>query len=307
MATKGMGRGSFGDLVNVLQVAMQQQGFYTGVVDGDFGGGTERALWALQSSASQQQTGCADPATWQRVTGLDWPPLFERCLQLTARIEGHGYQTVAGDFDGAGLTWGIIGFTLQHGEIQALVREAMLRDPGLVRSAFGAATDELMERLSGDDWNKLKDWTDSISIGANRAGVAQPWRDGFRLLGMSPLMKQLQRDRARRQYFDPSQATARGLQLGGDLGAALAFDIHVQNGGVKSADRKTFDTRMARASDCSPLARRVLLAELVAAGAKVRWRADVAARKQAIATGLGDVHGMRLDLSVWGMDLLDPV
>jgi len=232
--------------------------------------------------------------------------VFERCLQLTARIEGHGYQAVAGDFDGAGLTWGIIGFTLQHGEIQALVREAMLRDPDLVRSAFGASTDELVGRLTGDDWNQLKDWADSISVGPNGVGVAQPWRDGFRLLGASPLMKQLQRDRARRQYFDPSQATACALQLGGDLGAALAFDIHVQNGGVKAADRKAFDTRMAQASDRSPLARRVLLADLVAASANARWRADVAARKQAIATGLGEVHGMRLDLSAWGMDLVDP-
>ena len=306
MSAKGMARGCFGDLVNILQVALQYEGFYTGAVDGDFGGGTERSVQAFQASTDQQQTGCADPTTWQRATRLDWPPLFERCLQATARLEGHGYQTVAGDFDGAGLTWGIIGFTLQHGEIQALVREAMLRDPDLVRSAFGASTDELMERLAGNDWDKLKDWTDSISVGPNRVGVGQPWRDGFRVLGASPLMKQMQRDRARRQYFDPSQVTVSELQLGGDLGAALAFDIHVQNGGVKPADRETFDARMSQASDRSPLARRVLLAQLVAASASARWRADVAARKQAIATGLGEVHGMRLDLSAWGMDLVDP-
>ena len=306
MSAKGIGRGCFGDLVNLLQTGLQQQGYYTGAVDGDFGGGTERSVQAFQASLRAEQTGCADPSTWHQATGLDWPPLFERCLQLSARIEGHGYQTVAGDFDGAGLTWGIIGFTLQHGEIQALVREAMLRDPDLVRSAFGASTDELMERFAGTDWNQLKDWTDSISVGPDRVGVAQPWRDGFRLLGAAPLMKQLQRDRARRQYFDPSQVTATALQLGGDLGAALAFDIHVQNGGVKPADRMTFDARMAQASDRSALARRVLLANLVAASANPRWRADVAARKQAIATGLGEVHGMRLDLSVWGMDLVDP-
>jgi len=306
MSVKGMGRGCFGDLVNVLQVALQQQGFYTGAVDGDFGGGTERAVQAFQASAGQRQTGCAEPATWRRATGLDWPALFERCLQVTARLEGHGYQTVAGNFDGAGLTWGIIGFTLQHGGIQALVREAMLRDPAVVRAAFGESADELVERLSGGDWNKLKGWADGISLGANRAGVAQPWRDGFRRLGAAPLMKQLQREHARRQYFEPSQATAQALELGGELGAALAFDIHVQNGGVKAADRKTFAARMARAGDRSPSARRALLADLVAASASARWRADVAARKRAIATGLGEVHGMHLDLSTWGMDLEDP-
>lgn len=306
MGAKGMGRGCFGDLVNVLQVALQQQGFYTGAVDGDFGGGTERAVQAFQASAGRQQSGRADPPTWQGATGLPWPSLFERCLQVTARLEGHGYQTVAGNFDGAGLTWGIIGFTLQHGGIQALVREAMLRDPDLVRGAFGAATDELLERMTDADWSRLKGWADSISLGANLAGVAQPWRDGFRRLGATPLMKQLQRERARREYFEPSQATAQALGLGGELGAALAFDIHVQNGGVKAADRKTFAARMARAGDRSPAARRVLLADLVGASAKARWRADVTARKRAIATGLGEVHGLRLDMSAWGMDLVDP-
>lgn len=306
MAAKGFARGCFGDLVGLLQGALQQQGFYTGAVDGDFGGGTERAVRGFQASAGLRQSGCVEPATWQRATGLDWPALFERCLQVTARLEGHGYQLIAGNFDGAGLTWGIIGFTLRHGGIQALVREVMLRDPELVRGAFGSVADELVERLAGNDWEQLAEWADSISVGANRGGVAQPWRDGFRRLGATPLMKQLQRERARRQYFEPSQATARELQLGGDLGAALAFDIHVQNGGVKAADRKTFASRLAKAGDRSALARRVLLAELVAASASARWRADVAVRKQAIATGLGEVHGVRLDLSAWGMDLVDP-
>lgn len=306
MASKGFARGCFGDLIGLVQGALQQQGFYTGAVDGDFGGGTERAVRAFQASASLRQSGRVEPVTWQRATGLDWPGLFERCLQVTARLEGHGYQIIVGNFDGAGLTWGIIGFTLRHGGIQALVREATLRDPALVRAAFGGVADELAERLAGTDWDQLAEWADSISVGTNRVGVAQPWRDGFRQLGASPLMKQLQRDRARRQYFEPAQATARTLQLGGDLGTALAFDIHVQNGGVKPADRRTLDARMAKASDRSPAARRIALAGLVAASANAKWRADVAARKLAIATGLGEVHGLRLDLSAWGMDLDDP-
>jgi hypothetical protein len=30
---------------------------------------------------------------------------------------------VAGNFDNAWLTWGIIGFTLKHGEIQKIIKE----------------------------------------------------------------------------------------------------------------------------------------------------------------------------------------
>jgi peptidoglycan hydrolase-like protein with peptidoglycan-binding domain len=304
MSIKGLARGSFGDLVGTLQTALQQSGLYTGTIDGDFGGGTERAVRSLQADAGTPQTGCADPATWQRATGLEWPDLFERCLQLTARLEGHGYQMVAGNFDGAGLTWGIIGFTLKHGEVQALVREAMLRDPALVPGAFGPAADELLRWMACDDWGKLKAWTDSISTGRQKSMVEQPWRDGFRRLGQAPLMKQLQRDRARRIYFVPAMTTALDLELGGDLGAALAFDIQVQNGGVKSSDRKAFERR-AQTEAPTPRARRILLADLVAASAKAAWRADVKARKSAIATGTGEVHGARLDLSAWGLDVDD--
>jgi hypothetical protein len=158
--------------------------------------------------------------------------------------------------------------------------------------------------MACDDWGKLKAWTDSISTGRRKTMVVQPWREGFRKLGQAPLMKQLQRDRARRIYFVPAMATALDLELGGDLGTALAFDIQVQNGGVKSSDRKTFERR-APTEAPTPRARCILLADLVAASARAAWRADVKARKSTIATGMGEVHGARLDLSAWGLDVDD--
>jgi len=306
MSAKGFSRGSFGDLVGLLQTALQRDGFYTGRVDGDFGGGTERAVKQAQTEAGLAATGRADPSTWQHATGQQWPSLFERCLQVTARLEGHGYSMVAGNFDGAGLTWGVIGFTLKHGEIQALVSEALLRDPELIRNAFGDRSDELIGHMLDDDWKTLRAWSDAISLGAGKVRVAQPWRDAFQTLGRAPLMQLLQRERARRQYFEPALETATGLQLGGELGTALAFDIQVQNGGVKKADRRAYETRIARARDRSAGRRRRLLAELVAASANARWRADVAARKNAIASGSGEAHGLHLELEAWGMDLSDP-
>ena len=60
-------------------------------------------------------------------------------------MEGHGFTMVAGDFDGAGLTWGIIGFTLKHGEIQRIVQERVVFAPiwenGFIR-AFGPRMEE---------------------------------------------------------------------------------------------------------------------------------------------------------------------
>jgi len=164
MSTAVIGRGPFGDLVGVLQSGLQQRGYYTSKVDGDFGGGTERALRNFQADKRLRQTGAADAKTWSAATGLPWPELFERCLQVTARFEGHGYQTVAGNFDGAGLTWGIIGFTLQHGEMQAIVNEVQLRNPALLRECFGEVTDQLLARVTGPNNATLLKWAEAFAL-----------------------------------------------------------------------------------------------------------------------------------------------
>src|SRR5262245_49838284 len=103
-------RGSFGDLVGLLQTGLKRSGHYTRGVDGDFGGGTDTAVRSFQADRKKTVDGRATPEIWEAATGLPWPELFQRCLQLTARFEGHGYTLIAGNFDGAGLTWGIIGF-----------------------------------------------------------------------------------------------------------------------------------------------------------------------------------------------------
>ena len=50
-----------------------------------------------------------------------------------------------------------------------------------------------------------------------------------------------------------------------------------------------------------PLARRQLLATLVADGARKAYRDDVFARKNAIATGRGVAHGQLFTMIDWGL------
>src|SRR3989442_10151224 len=122
MARPLFSRGAKGHLITRLQRALSGSCFYTGTVDGDYGPGTERAVGEYQDGKNVPATGRVDDEAWTGLMHSEIPALFERCLQLTARLEGHGFTMVAGDFDGAGLTWGIIGYTLKHGEIQGIVR-----------------------------------------------------------------------------------------------------------------------------------------------------------------------------------------
>ncbi|HET7133361.1 MAG TPA: peptidoglycan-binding domain-containing protein, partial [Gammaproteobacteria bacterium] len=270
-------------------------------IDGDFGGGTDSAVRSFQVDRGDKASGRVDPVAWQAITGMPWPQLFERCLQLTARFEGHGYKLIAGNFDGAGLTWGIIGFTLKHGVVQAIVSEVAARAPQLLVAAFGQRADELVETFRTLKGAALLEWADSVSTGARKQTVIEPWRSGFAQLGGEPLVQEIQRRRAREQYYDEAMATAVRLGSRAERDVALCFDIHVQNGGVKAADQAAYRDAVAKSNGPKTAAgRREVLALLVADSANRKYRADVLSRKSAIAVGQGVVHQQLFVLDNWG-------
>ena len=295
-------RGCRGAIPKRLQACLAAGGFYTGAVDGIYGGGTERAVRAFQASQRLEQTGAVDEATWIGATQSPIPSLAERCLQLTAAFEGHGFSIVQGNFDGAWLTWGIIGFTLKHGEIQRLVLRAWEADPNTVRAAFGERVSELVQLVARNNPRELERWANSVSSGASKASVIEPWRSGFMKLGESPLVQQLQIQRAMDAYFSPCLATAERYNLTSELGIALCFDVHVQNGGVRPTAHHAIVKAIGMDFSKQPeAARREALARAVAAQSAARWRADVLSRKLAFAQGEGKVHGEFFDLANWGL------
>jgi putative peptidoglycan binding protein len=297
------GRGAKGDLIAVLQSGLAARGTYTGKVDGDYGGATDNAVRALQALGKRAISGRVGEVDWRDATGLAWPELFDRCLQLTSRFEGHGYGTVAGNFDGAGLTWGIIGFTLAGGELRALLLEIASRAPQLLASAFGAATPELLVHLRDDSAAQRAAWADSISQPPKKQGVAEPWRGGFMRLGAEPLVQEIQRREARRKYFEGALATAKRLGLASERGVALCFDVHVQNGGVKPATEAAYAAEVAKLGTAAgEEPKRRALARLVAASAKAAFRQDVLDRKDCIASGKGTVHKESFDVDAWALD-----
>ena len=291
-------RGIKGLIVSRMQDVLTAGGFYTGKVDGDYGGGTARAIGSAQSQLRIAPTGSVDESTWQGLMHAPIPSLFERCLQLTSCIEGHGFTMIAGNFDGAGLTWGIVGFTLLHGELQKIVLDVFASNPAVVNRSFGDRADELLRMMQAPAAQQMA-WADSISTGRDNGSALEPWRSAFFRFGSEEIVQRRQLGRAHDVYFDPALETARGLGLTTELGAALCFDIHVQNGGIRKSTRTAIEAgRSPRASERTL---RALIANSVADAAKPRWREDVRKRKLAIASGAGEVHGVPLALESWGL------
>lgn len=295
-----LAKGSRGALVATVQRSLLAKRFYNDVTDGVFGRGTENAASQFQSSIGVQASGKIDEATWTALVEQPVPTVWERCLQLTAAFEGHNYVVLAGNFDGAGLTWGIIGFTLKAGELAGIVREAHDRDPQLVRGPFGDHADKLLDMMRAPADVQMA-WADEISVRPRKVRVAEPWASCFAQFGNQADVQAIQVRRAYEKYFVPAKVTAQRVGLHSELGVSLCFDIHVQNGGIKAKAKKAIDAGRPGLPSGDEHALRALIANAVADSARRQYQADVRARKLCIATGDGVVHGAKFALDNWGL------
>jgi hypothetical protein len=294
------GPGAHGESVRIIQQKLTAAGFDTNGIDASYGHGTITAVEAFQTKHSLPVTGNTDEATWALLTGnAPIPSLRERCLGLTSTFEGHGYTLAEGNFDGAGVTWGIIGFTLKGGELTQIVNAAYASDPALVRNCFGDCTDTLLKILAEPQDQQLA-WSSSVSSGASKGNLAEPYKSGFRKLGESSLGQQLQQQRVDADYYHPALATAKAYGLTTELGVALAFDIHVQDGGINHIVGAKVRSQMTPGMAEKDI--RVLIANGIADHALPVWREDVRTRKLTVATGEGTVHGVHYLLKNWGLD-----
>jgi peptidoglycan hydrolase-like protein with peptidoglycan-binding domain len=138
MARTLYGLGAHAGIVSDIQRALTAANFDPRGLDGVYGANTAAAVKAFQQAHGLSPTGTVDDLTWQVLMKKAIPGSDVRCLELTAAFEGHGYTLAQGNWDGAWLTWGIIGFTLKHGEVQKIVLAVEHSSPDLIRKAFGS-------------------------------------------------------------------------------------------------------------------------------------------------------------------------
>jgi peptidoglycan hydrolase-like protein with peptidoglycan-binding domain len=292
-----LGTGARGDLVQDLQAALAAHGLYRGPLDGDYGDVTAKAVRAFRRRANFPAAAAVDAPTWRQATKRPVPTVRDRALQLTAAFEGHGFRLAQGNFDGAGLTWGVIGFTLASGQVPAIVLAVESSAPHLVGEAFGKKAPELLTMLHAP-WSRQRAWAQSLTLGGGR--LAEPWRTAFWRFGGFPAVQAIQLEHVD-GYFHPAQRDAQTLGFKTELGLALCFDIHVQNGSIGTGTMRRLKTLQAQHKIKDERELRVLLAQAVADAANPTYRADVLSRKLTVATGVGHVHGATYVLRNWGL------
>lgn len=290
------GVGSLGEIVRKIQSALTDAGFDTHGADGIYGNDTVTAVGAFQSANSLTATGRIDDGTWPILMKSPIPTVFDRCLELTASFENHGFGLAIGNFDGALLTWGIVGFTLASGEVQSIVLAVNESAQECVEKAFGANASQLLALMQASS-DEQKTWADSVTL--PNGTVAEPWRSMFQVFGSFSEVQQEQVRRVQSDYMNPAVGTAKTLGFTTELGLALCFDIHVQNGGIKPAAMSQI--RAAQTPGMSESQLRAVVASAVADFASPRWQDDVRNRKLTVASGQGVVHGHNYVLANWGL------
>jgi hypothetical protein len=218
-------------------------------------------------------------------------PAFGHALTVTATFETGGlapFETVTGNFDGAGMSFGPIQSNFTSGTLQDLFREFIATDKRRVRACFGDGDDyaELL-RVLGSSRAKQIAWADSKSIGARKAKVAQPWRGYFQAVGREPKFQAIMVAQAYNHY---GRAVIKALNWLAGVSSipvrnfsclAALFDLCVQQGSLDRAHKQI----RARVAEEQPKDEHELVRIAVTERgrrANQRWRADCVSRRLSI-------------------------
>lgn len=296
------GRSVRGHLVEILQTALAAQGVSPGKIDGVYGSGVARAVAAWQKVEGLPPTGEVDDLAWRTITGLHAPSLFDRILQLLAAYEGTGFGGAIGNFDGAYLTFGVIGFALRH-ELPELLADIEAEAPAEARKALGPRRWRRLLAASQGSAAQKRAFGDWLSTGAGKIRIRGAWRAGFQRLGDAAPVRRLQIERAfDRYYVNLALRDARRFNATTVREVGLFFDTAIQNGGVNARKRRLIDAALAAHPRTQGDARAKLIATAIADGSSRRWRRDVLKRRNVFATGQGVVHGANYIVEDWGLE-----
>lgn len=312
-----IGYGCRGFLVKMLQEALLKK-VPAGtklVADGIFGDQTNLALMDIRLAESagnltelttgeelKPSASCFVTADeYEKYTGVNFSQdPFNVCLNLTMQFEGTGFSGIVGNFDGAILTYGVIGFTAKHGEIQGLLREYFKVKPEAMADApVDAATlkNMIAEKTHPGAWLQVG--------GGGYKTVSPKWKAAFYKWGQDTTMQKLQIARAKDYYWANAEKARKILGLPEHINIyGLLFDTLVQNGSVKPQVVNLFLKQFPKSTGVLTGAeigvRLACLAKLIAGTSNPRWYNEVYQRRIIFSKIKNRVHGFNIDITQWG-------
>lgn len=233
---------------------------------------------------------------------------LDTALDITGSFEGSGYDALAGNFDGMGISAGILQFNFGKNTLQLLL--------GRYQERFGDISENIIFPEPIDHLAFLSP-KEAVAFAKNymldgkriKPEWVTPWKHFLRLPGC----KDVQKDIAENIYGKKAYALMDVWRLHSLRAFCFFFDVAVQNGSMKGIKRADIDLSldeywsvMSQADDSLirewtnivPTEEQMLL--FIAGWERSRksikrWQDDVFSRKSCIAMGRGLVHGQVFD------------
>jgi hypothetical protein len=302
--------GSKGDEVKRIQEKLAALNVYRGPLDGEFGGGTRSAVALFQKSKGLDVDGVVGPITWNALFKEEIPepailskPVDYKCLALTGSFETDKgvpecFAGLSGDFDGQGISLGVLQWNFGQDSLQPLLNEMMKKYPKTIKGIFQSNVDVLMQALKADK-QELMTFARSIQHPVQHY-VYEPWRGMFKSLGRTEEFQNIQ-NRYSNQLFQSALRLCSDYGLSSERAVALMFDIKTQNGSISDLVKTQIltafkDLPKDLPDDQLEVQKMRIVANRRAEAANPMWVEDVRARKLCCANGEGLVHGIHYDL-----------
>lgn len=287
-----------------------------------------RALLQLQDGKPLAPRVCSaldfGGVTWPQSLTLDDRAALEVALNISGSYEGSdGWGNITDDFDGQGLSLGLLNQCLGQGSLQPLLLRLRDEQPAVLARLTPDHRRSLLDMLAR--WQKaasVESTPAPLSLldepseegrmapaGANGASVAwavanlyrsgggfdPAWKSELVALASSPEYVSFQIAAAvaahERAVADESRAGVRELRA-----YLFLYDVQVQNGGLYASDFDDYEAWRKTHPRADATARLEELLDLRVRHVRPRFAADVRARKRAIILGKGKVHGTARDL-----------
>src|SRR5512136_3016836 len=230
--------GSMGEEVKKIQGRLKTLGYYKGPIDGEFGGGTEAAIKAFQKAKRLMVDGIVGATTWKALFREEIPEpsiagesLGYRSLALTGSFETgrdipECFTGLGGDFDGQGMSFGVLQWTFVQGTLQPLLRYMLVKHPRIVKNIFQTNCSIFKKALDSEK-EELMAFARSIQHPVQHY-VYEPWRGMFKALGRTEEFQKIEVRYADRLFRKAGKLCAE-YGLWSERAVALMSDIEVQN------------------------------------------------------------------------------
>lgn len=207
-------------------------------------------------------------------------------FDVTANFEGGGWSNLSGNFDGQGISHGLLQQCLGQRSLQPIWKEA-LNDPSIDKSMFDEVQLSILRSVLTMSKDEQVAWGDSISDPGHKARVVPEWRTPLKAFGEATKPIQMVHADA---VFERAIGYCNTFKFKSIRALSFMFDICVQNGSIQTDIIESVLKRLSIENHHTEKSTLLIILDKRLDRCKPQWREDVKLRKECIINGSGWVH-----------------